>query len=199
MATDSTAKPSARERLLAAADALFYEEGVHTVGIDRVIEHAGVAKGSLYNTFGSKDELIRAYLSGRYATYTERITAAVDRNSTPRERLLAVFDALGDLRASEGFRGCPFARASAEARPGDAAEQITADYRRWINALFTELAAENGVAAPAALASQLDLIYIGMSASIRADRGRATPAVSRAAAAALLDAALASGSDGERG
>ena len=56
------AKPSARERLLTAADELFYQEGVHTVGIDRVIEQAGVAKASLYNTFGSKDELVRAYL-----------------------------------------------------------------------------------------------------------------------------------------
>ena len=52
----------ARDRLLAAANDLFYREGVHTVGIDRVIEQAGVAKASLYNTFGSKDELIRAYL-----------------------------------------------------------------------------------------------------------------------------------------
>jgi AcrR family transcriptional regulator len=53
----SASRPSARERLLAAANELFYNEGVHTVGIDRVIEQAGVAKASLYNTFGSKDEL----------------------------------------------------------------------------------------------------------------------------------------------
>ena len=69
MAVKNAARPSARERLLAAADELFYEEGVHTVGIDRVIEHAGVAKGSLYNTFGSKDELIRAYLEGPARAY----------------------------------------------------------------------------------------------------------------------------------
>ena len=64
--TTSAERPSARERLLAAADELFYEEGVHTVGIDRVIERAGVAKASLYNTFGSKDELVRAYLTSRH-------------------------------------------------------------------------------------------------------------------------------------
>ena len=58
---------SARERLLAAADELFYEEGVHTVGVDRVIERAGVAKATLYSAFGSKDELIRAYLAARHA------------------------------------------------------------------------------------------------------------------------------------
>src|SRR2546425_8099290 len=51
---------SARERLLAAADELFYGAGINTVGIDRVIEHAGVAKASLYDCFGSKEGLIRA-------------------------------------------------------------------------------------------------------------------------------------------
>ena len=56
---------SARDRLLAAADELFYENGVNLVGIDRVIEHAGVAKASLYDCFGSKEELIRCYLQGR--------------------------------------------------------------------------------------------------------------------------------------
>src|SRR5664279_4910680 len=72
MVTRTIDRRSARERLMTAADELFYEEGVHTVGIDRVIEHAGVAKGSLYNTFGSKDELIRAYLEGRHARMARR-------------------------------------------------------------------------------------------------------------------------------
>ena len=85
----SAIRPSARERLLAAANELFYNEGVHTVGIDRVIEQAGVAKASLYNTFGSKDELVRAYLETRQASVTQRITQAVERYDTPRERLLA--------------------------------------------------------------------------------------------------------------
>ena len=87
----SAVRPSARERLLAAANELFYAEGVHTVGIDRVIEKAGVAKASLYNTFGSKDELVRAYLEIRRAGVVRRITQAVERYDTPRERLLAVF------------------------------------------------------------------------------------------------------------
>src|SRR5882757_8493036 len=64
---------SARERLLAAANELFYKEGIHTVGIDRVIEKAGVAKASLYTTFGSKDELVRAYLAERFEVRKKRI------------------------------------------------------------------------------------------------------------------------------
>src|ERR1700687_4125988 len=90
---------SARERLLAAASELFYAEGVHTVGIDRVIERAGVAKASLYNTFGSKDELVRAYLEGRHAATSARITRYLERYSDPRERLLGVFEAQGELFA----------------------------------------------------------------------------------------------------
>ena len=81
---------SARQRLLDAANELFYREGTQTVGIDRIIEHAGVAKASLYNTFGSKEELVRAYLENRHARTTERLTAAVDEYTDPVQRLLAV-------------------------------------------------------------------------------------------------------------
>src|SRR6266702_1694500 len=114
----STTRASARERLLAAANELFYNEGVHTVGIDRVIEQAGVAKASLYNTFGSKDELVRAYLETRRASVTQRITQAVERYDTPRARLLAVFEGQGQLFAEPDYCGCAFARASAESLPG---------------------------------------------------------------------------------
>src|SRR5262249_18343419 len=94
-AKGSQVRQSARERLLAAANDLFYREGVHTVGIDRVIDQAGVAKASLYNTFGSKDELVAAYLEGRRANVTTRITRYLERYTTPREKLLGVFQAHG--------------------------------------------------------------------------------------------------------
>jgi len=68
---------SARERLLAAANELFYEEGIHTVGIERVLERAGVAKASLYSTFGSKDELVRAYLRSRAERRQQRVSERI--------------------------------------------------------------------------------------------------------------------------
>src|SRR6187402_2551849 len=89
----------ARERLLAAAGELFYEEGFNAVGIDRVIERAGVAKASLYDCFGSKEELIRAYLSERQQRREERIHTALAAYATPRERLLGMFDQLGKAAA----------------------------------------------------------------------------------------------------
>src|ERR1700744_5141593 len=122
-------RPSARDRLLDAADELFYEEGIHIVGIDRVIEKAGVAKASLYSTFGSKDELVRAYLTRRYDQRRTRITEWVNRYSTPRERLLGVFDALGESIAQPGYHGCGFANATAESSRGSAAEQGTPEDR----------------------------------------------------------------------
>src|SRR5450631_69843 len=135
MDTKKSAAPdrrSARERLLAAADELFYEGGIHTVGIDRVIERAGVAKASLYDCFGSKDELIRSYLQGRHEARKARISAKLAGCAEPRERLLGVFDALADVFAQPNFRGCAFARALAEARPSAGLKSACDDARDWM-------------------------------------------------------------------
>ena len=154
MSTSTARRPSARERLLDAADELFYEEGIHIVGIDRVIEKAGVAKASLYSTFGSKDELVRAYLNRKYEQRRTRITEWLTRYSTPRGRLLGVFDALGDSIAQPGYHGCAFANASAESSPGSVAEQVTQEYRAWTRNLFTDLARSGAFAAGDAIVRQ---------------------------------------------
>lgn len=164
---------------------------MQTVGIDRIIEHAGVAKASLYNTFGSKEELVRAYLEARHARTLDRLRRAVDRHTDPRARLLAVFDAQREQFSRPDFHGCAFAAASAEAPRGGLVEQATEDYRGATRALLAELAEQAGVPDPATLARQLQLIYDGAALAARVDRDRAVvAAVSRAAAEALLDAAL---------
>jgi AcrR family transcriptional regulator len=180
---------SARERLLDAANELFYAEGVHTVGIDRVIERAGVAKASLYNTFGSKDELVRAYLEGRHARMAARITGCLARYTDPRDRLLAVFEAQGELFAEPGFRGCAFVSASAES-PGEAVSRATDNYRGWVRGLLTSLSREAGAPVPERLGWQLHMIYDGASLSSRMDHDPSVAAAARAAAEVLLDAAL---------
>jgi AcrR family transcriptional regulator len=190
MVTKAPAGQSARERLLNAANELFYSEGVHTVGIDRVIERAGVAKASLYNTFGSKDELVKAYLESRHAAITQRITRYLERFGTPRERLLGVFEAQGELFAEPGFRGCAFVSASSES-PGELVEHAADDYRRWVRTLLTDLAREAGAPAPELLGRQLHMIYDGGSLSARMDHDPAAATAARAAAGTLLDAALA--------
>src|ERR1700675_762587 len=127
----NTKTASARDRLLAAADELFYNEGINTVGIDRVIEKAGVAKASLYVAFGNKEGLIRAYLQGRLAARQERIRQALAGLDTPRERILGVFDSLSRICQEPNFHGCAFVNAAAESRPGSAALEVAEESRAW--------------------------------------------------------------------
>jgi AcrR family transcriptional regulator len=190
MATKNIDNRSARERLLAAADELFYEEGVHTVGIDRVIERAGVAKATLYNAFGSKDGLIRAYLMARHAVTRERTDSALaSRYQAPRDRLLGVFDVLGEMAAEPGFRGCAFINASAESVPGGVVEEVSDEARAWLLSLFVELAKEAGVADPVLLARQLVLLYDGASVGASMDHDPDAAKAARAVAMVLLDMA----------
>ena len=182
-------RSTARERLLAAADELFYEHGVHSVGIDKVIDRAGVAKASLYNTFGSKDELVRAYLQGRHERREARILREIDRHEDPVDRVLAVFDAMVAITEQPRFRGCAFLNASAEASPGSSVEEVSVTAREWVRATFERLAAEAGAADPTALARQLVLLYDGASVTAQLDHRRDAALTARGAAAVLLAAA----------
>jgi AcrR family transcriptional regulator len=180
---------SARDRLLAAAQELFYEEGVNTVGIDRVIERAGVAKASLYDCFGSKEELIRSYLQERQASRQARITAGIERFTAPRDRLLAVFDVMGEIFKDSNYRGCSFIRASAEVKAGSSIKTICDESRAWLRSLFAKLAEEAGAREPGRLAEQLVLLYDGAAVAAQMDRSPGAAASARSAAAMLLDAA----------
>ena len=181
-------KSAARDRLLAAADDLFYREGIQTVGIDRIVHQAGVAKASLYNLFGSKEELVQAYLDARHANTREQVERALTRFRTPRERLLGVFDAQGQLFTEPGFNGCAHITASAEALPGSPTECAADRYRAWVRGMFTELARDAGVVDFDDLARQLHLLYDGAGVAARMDRDPSAATTARAAAAALFDA-----------
>lgn len=181
----------ARERLLAAASELFYAEGVNTVGIDRVIERAGVAKATLYNAFGSKDELVRAYLNARHdATKARMSTELARRFATPKERLVGVFEVQGLSFTDPGFRGCAFIRSSAESKPGTAVDQAASDYRGWLHALFFDLAQQAGARDPKQLAQQLVLLYDGAGISAWMDRDPSAETAARTVAAALVVAGV---------
>ena len=196
MATRTAVTPErapVRERLLAAATELFYREGINKVGIDRIIERAGVAKASLYDSFGSKDELVRAYLESRHEARQARMRDKQARYSKPRERLLGVFDAMGDLFDDPNFKGCAFVRASAEVAADSRARGVCDSNRSWIRELFTGLAKDAGVKHPDKLVQQLVLLYDGASISAQMDGNVGAAAAARAVAASLLDAALPAG------
>ena len=190
---EAVVRRSPRERLLDAATELFYAEGVQSVGIDRVIERAGVAKASLYSTFGSKEALIRAYLERRHEVILGRLRAAVAAaGEDPVQRILAVFDSQAELYRRPTFHGCAFTMASAEALAGGRIDLATESYRADVRGLFAELAAQAGARDPELLASQLQMIYDGASLSVKIDRDPGVAVAQRAAAAALVQAALAS-------
>src|SRR6266487_1856767 len=90
MSTRATGNRPARDRLLDAASELFYERGVHTAGIDTIIERAAVAKATLYSAFGSKEELVRAYLEARHASRRATVLAEMALHDDPRRWLLGV-------------------------------------------------------------------------------------------------------------
>jgi AcrR family transcriptional regulator len=192
VSTESTVeRVSARERLLRAASDLFYDEGVHTVGVDRIVERAGVAKATLYTLFGNKDGLVRAYLTARHDRTRERMTRELAaRFRTPRERLLGVFEVQGLAFTEPGFRGCAFVGANAESSAGTSVADVTDDYRAWVHSLFLDLAKQAGATDPGQLARQLVLLYDGAGISAWMDHDPSVAGAARTVAAALIDAAI---------
>src|ERR1700687_1057318 len=195
MAKQTAKRPSARERLLAASDELFYRDGVHSTGIDAVIEKAGVAKSSLYYIFGGKDELVAAYLRGRHDAWRQRVEAAQAGIDDPDEKILAIFDAIADYVSLPEFRGCPFINASAEAPAGECQELAITEYRDWLRQSLRQLAADTGVAASGALADALIVLYDGALATANTGEPARTAAMTAKRIARLtLAAAKASSS-----
>jgi AcrR family transcriptional regulator len=180
------ARPSARDRLLEAADELFYAEGIRSVGIDRIIERADVAKATLYSTFGSKDELVRAYLGGRQVAWRERMVAGLARFDNPRDRLLGVFDVLGEATEKPGYRGCAFVNASAEAQPGGVVEQASDAARAGRREFFRGLAVDAEVLDPDYAAGVMVLLFDGAAVGSRMDRDPGAAKAARAIAEGLL-------------
>ncbi|MFD3518786.1 TetR/AcrR family transcriptional regulator [Streptomyces sp. NPDC058657] len=135
--------PAAR-RVLEAAERLFYAHGIHAVGVDRIAAEAGVTKKTLYDRYGSKEQLVVEYLAGRderwRAFLAKRLEAAGEE---PAVRLLAVFEASHAWATEAGAKGCSMINAHAEiGDPGHPAYQVVTGQKAWMLALFTKLAAE---------------------------------------------------------
>jgi AcrR family transcriptional regulator len=121
----------ARRRVLDAASSLFYAEGIHAVGIDRVIAEAAVAKATFYAHFPSKDDLVCAYLKEQ-DELIRRVT--IPGGPTHEDEILAVFDAIGEFACGPGFRGCAFINAAAEyPDPAHPVRLVVAAHRTWFH------------------------------------------------------------------
>jgi len=137
-ATDISRESAARNRILNTATNLFYAEGVHAVGIDRIIAEAGVAKATFYKYFPAKDELVRAYIQEQSRQGRAMIDEIIERSA--RDSILAIFDLVADAATQPGYRGCPFLNAAAEyPDPSHPVRQAIAEHRLWKHGLLRDL------------------------------------------------------------
>jgi len=161
----------ARERILRAADELFYAKGIRNVGIDEIIAHAGVAKASLYKHFESKDLLVLAWVRQRHDAWRHSLdTAASKTGSGPRERLLAVFDDLQGDCCRKSYRGCAFVNAMIElADPSHPAHVVSLEHKKALREYMRDLAAQAGAKDPEATAHHLAMLYEGAVVTSQAE------------------------------
>lgn len=140
--------PGAR-RVLEAAERLFYEYGIHAVGVDLIAAEAGVTKKTLYDRFGSKEQIVVEYLAGRDERWRELLAGRLEAASgqPPAVRVLAVFEASRAWAAEYGAKGCSMINAHAEiSDPAHPAYPVITGQKRWMLDLFTRLARETGAA-----------------------------------------------------
>lgn len=183
----------ARERLLAAAARRFYADGVTATGIDTITAEAGVAKMSLYNNFSSKADLVMAYLDARHEEWLALYASRLERAESPRDGVLAVFDAYADHAAfayERGFRGCGLLNAAAELPAGDEGRTAVRRHKEEVERLLADHLEELLPERPddaRTMAEHLSFLLEGAMAraGLEGDDSRLRHA--RAMAAALLD------------
>ncbi len=180
--------PGPRQRLLDAAADLFYRQGIGAGGVDLVSKAAGVSKRTLYQQFGSKDQLVAQSLDAHGMAILGQYLPADADEASPSEQTLAIFAALGRWMASDAFRGCPFVNTATElADPGHPARQVARDYKLRLRDYFARLAERGHAADPQLLADQLIVVFDGAIVQAVMGTGRHADAA-RTAAAALLAA-----------
>ena len=187
--------PSARQRILDSASDLFYRKGIRNVGIEEIIARSGVAKMSLYKNFESKDALVVEWLRRRDQRWRHWFVTVVERSgSTPKRRILGVFDALAEWFGSRDFRGCAFINSAVElADPRHPAFRASVQHKELVYQYLWELTHAAGVTQPEALARQLLLLMDGATVSaLLQGRGAEAARDAKRAAEALVAGASAS-------
>jgi AcrR family transcriptional regulator len=162
--------PAGRRVLDVAAD-LFYRQGIHAVGVEAIAAEAGVTKKTLYACFGSKDQLVTAYLLERDERWRGWLEGwLAERGGSARERLLGVFDALGSWMERADFRGCGFVNALAEIPAVDhPARAVIIEQKRWMRDFFENLAREADLPHPTEVADSALLLYEGATVAASAE------------------------------
>lgn len=156
---------SPRDRLLETASRLFYQDGIHTVGVDRLVNEAGVTRATFYRHFPTKDDLVVAYLQDQ----DQFLRRAVQNRLAARSKekaVLTVLDLVGERVCTPDFRGCNFVNASAEfPDPAHPVRVAVAEHRAWFEQTMRSLAAQAGHPHPKYAAGVLVLLHDGALAA----------------------------------
>jgi AcrR family transcriptional regulator len=179
---------TAGERILATARSLFYREGIHATGVERLAKEAHISKRTLYQYFSSKDQLVERYLRRIHEAGGMANEKALDTlDAAPRNRLLAIFDS----PPADRFRGCPFHNAAVEAADEmPAVHEIVHEHKLWFIARLMETAAEAGARDPYQLGHQLAVLFEGGVALATSLNDTSPLLHARSAAEVLFDAAV---------
>ncbi len=177
-----------RQRLLDTACRMFYDQGIGATGIDRLLAEAGVAKMSLYKTFGSKDALVLEYLRQRYGGFVPALRATLEeRHAHTADRILGLFDVLDEWFRDPGFRGCPLLNAAVEiSLPTHPARETAANLVGEFHRYLEELCQAAGSPQPSVLAEQLCLLTYGAIACSQLSRSPDSASSAKAIAKELL-------------
>jgi AcrR family transcriptional regulator len=188
-ATAGKPSQSARERLLETAGRLFYAEGIHAVGVDRLVKEAAVTRATFYRHFPSKEDLVAAYLQATDAAQREAVEAAA-ASGRKEDALATVFELVGSMTAGPEFRGCHYINAAAEyPDPEDQVRVAIDDHRRWFVRSLERMAEQAGHPDPKYAAAFLVLLHDGALAGAELD----DPKKVRATLARAVRELLASG------
>jgi AcrR family transcriptional regulator len=175
-----------KERLLETASGLFYSEGIHSVGVDRLVSEAGVTRATFYRHFPTKEALVEAYLRAT----DERLRANVDnalKGQDPQQALEALLDLMGQRTNADGFRGCQFINAAAEYPDGaNPVHVAVADHRAWFRKVAIEVARKVGHPKPDEAGQFLVLLHDGALVAADLDDPQAVRIAVKKAALQLL-------------
>jgi AcrR family transcriptional regulator len=183
---------SAHDRILDTAFRLFYARGIRAVGVDLIIAESQVAKATFYKHFPAKDELVLAYLDRVDGIWTGQLQAAAEAaGPEPADQLVGLFDALGTACRTDGYRGCAFINAAAEATPGTPVHERTVAHKQTVSTWIRDLATQAGAPDPNTLARALTLLLDGGLADGALTADPAAAAAAKDTARQLVTSALA--------
>jgi AcrR family transcriptional regulator len=184
-------KVAPKDQVFQTAARLFYQNGYRAVGVDTIAAESGIGKMTLYRHYPSKDDLIVAYLKDSNVEFWSYFEKSIKDALTPREKLLAFFQALQDYVTTPECYGCPFLNVATEYPESDyPGHQVAIEHKQTVRARFRQLAKEAGAKKPDVLADQLFLLMDGAYMASRMF-GAKNPAAHLAEAARIfIDSAL---------